>query len=154
MVPTTLRRIAFLVCSVVCLPVSAAVSLPPLFSDHMVVQRGMEVPVWGKAGGGEKVTVEFLGKKVSATADDKGDWSLKLPAMKSSDAASMTISGGADESAKPIVINDVLVGDVWICSGQSNMGFLVKQAKEAEKEIAEANFPNIRAFRVPPVTAT
>src|SRR5438132_9058508 len=112
-------------------PVCGAVSVPPIFADHMVVERGMEVPVWGKANAGERVTVELLGKKAAAVADEKGDWSLKLPAMSGGgDAASMTISSNADETAKPLVIHDVLVGDVWICSGQSNMGFLVKQGKD------------------------
>jgi sialate O-acetylesterase len=123
----------------------------------MVIQREMETPIWGQAKAGEKVTVEFMGKTMSATADDRGEWSLKLPAMKAADATSMTIrTGGAGggEEADKIVINDVLVGDVWICSGQSNMGFLVKQANDAEKEIAAANLPNIRAFRVPNVTST
>src|SRR4051794_4790312 len=135
----------------------AAVTVPPLFGDHMVLQRGMETPVWGKAAPNEKVTVEFLGKKVSATADEKGDWSVKLPAMPIGDAATLTIRGDSDESgkpAKPLVLNDVLVGDVWICSGQSNMQWSVKQSNEAEKEIESAKLPNVRLYHVPMVTAT
>src|SRR5689334_8915893 len=138
------RRILLVLCIVPSLA-SAAVTLTPLFSDHMVLQRGMDVPVWGKAAPGEVVTVEFLGKKVIATADEKGDWSLKLPAMKEADGSSMTISGSggaATNNEKPLVFKDVLVGDVWICSGQSNMGFLVKQVNDNEKEMAAAEFPN------------
>jgi sialate O-acetylesterase len=132
----------------------AAVSVPGTFSDHMVIQRGMDVPVWGQARAGEQVTIEFPGKTVSTTADQNGQWSVKLPAMKaSSSAASLTIRGEGDSEAA-LVIRDVLVGDVWICSGQSNMQWPVKQANNAEKEIESANYPQIRALPVPRVTAT
>src|SRR5437773_9714753 len=133
MAPSHLHRIAFLVCCVISSLAGAAVSVGPVFSDHMVLQRGMDVPVWGEAKAGERVTVEFLGKKLNATADEKGQWQVKLPAMGASgDAGTLSVRGD-DETVQPIVFNDVLVGDVWICSGQSNMGFLVKQAKEADK---------------------
>ena len=122
-----------------------------MFGDHMVLQRGIDVPVWGTASPGEKVTVEVAGHSAAATADDKGDWSCKIPALKVGEATSLTIKG---ETGDPVVFKDVLIGDVWICSGQSNMGFQVKSGNDAEKEIAEANYPAIRYFAVPTVTST
>src|SRR6185437_451322 len=130
---------------------SAAIALPAMFGDHMVLQRGMDVPVWGTASPGEKVIVEAAGKSATATADDKGDWSCKLPPLKVGDATELTIKA---DNETPIVFKDVLIGDVWICSGQSNMGFQVKSGNDAEKEIAEANYPSIRFFTVPTVTST
>ena len=130
----------------------AAVSVPPLFGDHMVLQRDKEVPVWGTAAPGEKVTVTCGDKTATATADDKGQWSAKLPPLKVGNATSLTVAG--DKTDKPLVFKDVLAGDVWIASGQSNMEFQVKGAKNADAEIAAAKFPNIRFFRLPHVTAT
>src|SRR5437870_851142 len=113
-----------------------AVTLPPLFSEHMVIQRGLEAPVWGKASAGEKITAEIAGKTAAATADDKGEWRLKLPALQKGDATTLTITDG---DGKKTVINDVLVGDVWVCSGQSNMDFSVRLSNNGAKEVAEAN---------------
>jgi sialate O-acetylesterase len=129
---------------------SAAVTLSPLFSDHMVLQRDAEVPIWGKASPGEKVSVTFADKTAEATADEKGEWMAKLPPLKLGDATSLTVKG-ADDSK--VVLEDVLVGDVWICSGQSNMGFLTHSATNAAEEATNAKYPNIRFFKVPNVTA-
>ena len=129
---------------------SAAVTLPAMFSDHMVLQRGVDVPVWGTANANEKVAVEYAGKMASATADANGKWSCKLPAPSLGDATSLTVKA---DSGDAVIIKDVLVGDIWICSGQSNMGFQVKSGKDAEKEIAAANYPNIRMFKTPHVTS-
>jgi sialate O-acetylesterase len=144
-------RIAAALILLISMTASAAITLPPMFGDHMVLQRGMAVPVWGKANPNEHVTVEFAGRKVTATADEKGDFVAKLPAMELGSAASLSVSGAV---GKPKVFEDVIVGDVWVCSGQSNMGFLVKQGKDAAKEIDAAKYPNIRFFRVPTVTST
>ncbi len=96
---------------------SADVRLPSVFGDHMVLQREMPVPVWGWAAPGEKVTVTFAGTTVAATADTTGKWALKLPAMKASaDSREMTMSGN-----NRLTFKDVLVGEVWLCGGQSNM---------------------------------
>jgi len=81
--------------------IDAAVALPPVFGDHMVLQRGMSVPVWGSAASGEKVTIKYATQTVEAIADDKGDWTAKLAPLSKGDAASMTITG--DKSDKPIV---------------------------------------------------
>ena len=94
----------------------------PLFTDHMVLQRGVEIPVWGKAEPGEKVKVTLGKSDASATADDKGMWAVKLP--KSDAAMGLTLSiHGKNE----IELKDVAVGEVWVCSGQSNMEWKVKQ---------------------------
>ena len=130
---------------------SAAITLPPMFGDHMVLQRGADVPVWGTAAPDEKVTIKYANQSVEATADDKGEWRAKLAPLAKGDAASMTISG--DKSDKAIVLQDVIPGDVWICSGQSNMQFMTKQAKNAQEELETAKFPNIRFFQVPSVTS-
>ena len=92
----------------------AKIGVPSLFGNDMVLQRGIEVPVWGWADPGEKVTVAFAGKSQTVTADDKGTWQVKLPAMKAN-AEPQTLTIG------DITISNVLVGDVWLCSGQSNM---------------------------------
>src|SRR6186997_412117 len=123
-----------------------AVQVSPLFSDHMVLQRGMQTPIWGKASPGEKITVELAKQSAGAAADEKGDWLVKLPAMKVGDATTLTITG---TDGKPITIKDVVIGDVWDASGQSNMDWQVKQSAKAQEEIKSANHPNIRFFRFP-----
>lgn len=128
----------------------ADVKPSPLFSDHMVLQQNMKLPIWGTADAGEQVTVTLGTEKQTATADDKGNWRVTLPAQKPSDSAEMTIAG-----KNSITIQDILIGEVWLGSGQSNMQFPVSKAKgsyaglinEAE-EIAAANYPKLRMFTV------
>ena len=129
----------------------ADVTLPPIFSDHMVLQRGVPVPVWGKASPGEKVTVEVSGQSATATADDSGHWMLKLPAIETGEPTKMTVTA---TGGKQITINDVLIGEVWDASGQSNMDWQVKQSADPEKEIAAARYPAIRFFRFPHTVST
>ncbi len=109
---------------------SADVTLNAIFDDHAVLQRGIPVSVYGKAEAGEKVTVAFAGQAKSATTDKDGAWCVKLAAMKAcTNSATMTVTGPASPegsaavSKNKIVIKDVVVGDVWVCSGQSNMDF-------------------------------
>lgn len=129
------------------LPAWADVKLPAIFGDHMVLQRDQKVPVWGWADEGEKVTVDFAGQKAEATAKD-GKWSVSLPALKTnSTGASFTVKG-----KNTIELKDVLVGEVWFCSGQSNMEWTVSASTNAKEEIAAANNPRIRHFKVPHVT--
>ncbi len=128
---------------------SADVRLPAVFGSHMVLQRGQSVPVWGWADDGEEVTVEFAGQKVSATAK-QGKWSLALTPLKaSSESAAFTVTG-----KNKVSFTDVVVGDVWLCGGQSNMEWTVSSSKDKEKEIAAGNHPLIRHIKVPHVTAT
>jgi len=127
--------------------VQAAVKLPNVFGDNMVLQRGQKVPVWGKADPGERVTVSFAGQSVSATAGADGKWRVDLaPLEASAEAREMTVKG-SDEK----VLRNVVVGEVWFCSGQSNMEFTMssrRKVKDWEKEVAAANWPLIRHFNV------
>jgi sialate O-acetylesterase len=126
----------------------ADVKLPVIFSDRMVLQRDQKVPVWGWADEGEKVTVEFAGQKAETTAKG-GKWSVTLTPLKgSSTGAKFTVTG-----KNKVEFSDVVVGEVWFCSGQSNMEWSVSQSKNAKEEIAAANNPRIRHFKVPHVTA-
>ena len=104
----------------------------PLFSDHMVLQRGKQIPVWGWAKPGSTVTVSFGSQKHSAKAEASGKWQVKIGPFKANrDGASLQISGDQQQSFK-----DVLVGDVWVCSGQSNMEWTVAASANARDEIA------------------
>lgn len=123
---------------------SAAVRLPGIISDHMLLQRDVPVRIFGKADPGEAVTVAFRGQTARTVADPVGRWEVWLQPMKPGPAAAMTVTG-----TNTITVADVLVGDVWIGSGQSNMQWAVKQADSAEKEISAATFPEIRLFYVP-----
>ena len=98
----------------------AEVKLPALFSDHMVLQGGERVPVWGWAKPDEKVTVEIGGQKLATIADAKGEWRVQLEPLAS--GAKLTLAVRGENS---LVVNDVLVGEVWLGSGQSNMRFEV-----------------------------
>ena len=122
----------------------AEVSLPALFADHMVLQRNKANPVWGWADPGETITVTFDGVSVETTTLDNGAWVVRLPEAELGDARTLTVAG-----SNTITINDVLVGDVWVCSGQSNMQWTVAQAANPEEEAANAKYPNIRYFGVP-----
>jgi sialate O-acetylesterase len=116
-----------------------------IFGDGMVIQREAPIKVWGTADPREKITVEFQGAAVSARADRQGRWSVTLPAVPADgNAKTMTVRG----KDSTVEFENVLVGDVWLCSGQSNMEWRVKNSNDAEKEIAAANHPQIRCFTV------
>lgn len=121
----------------------AEVSLPALFSDHMVIQRNLPVHVWGKSSPGEHVTVSFRGEERAATADDLGRWSVYMPEGDPGGPFAMTVRG-----SNVVTLKDVLVGDVWVASGQSNMEMAVSSVDSAEQEIAAARHPKIRLFHV------
>ena len=128
------------------------VALPNLFSDHMVLQREKPVPVWGWATPGETMTVSFAGETERATADKEGKWMVKLPAMKASARGrSMTITSA--DGKRKTTLRDVLVGEVWLCSGQSNMDWRVDQSDGRDETVARANYPLIRYFGVPHVAS-
>ncbi len=126
----------------------ADVQLPGLISDHMLLQRDMPVRIFGKAAPGEAVTVAFRGQSLQTVTDATGRWEVWLKPLTAGPAASMTVQG-----ANTITIADVLVGDVWIGSGQSNMQWAVWQTDNADAEIAAAKFPQIRLFYVPRKTS-
>jgi len=126
----------------------ADVKPSPLFSDHMVLQSAMPVPIWGTADPGEKITVKFLKQKKTVTAGADGKWMVRLAKLKAGGPFEMIIAG-----KNSITVKDVLVGEVWLGSGQSNMAFTVSKQHASyagllneEQEIAAANYPELRMF--------
>ncbi len=121
------------------------VRLPRLVSDNMVLQRDRKIIVWGWASVNERITVVFAGKQRKTTATSAGRWSVEFPSMKAGGPYTMKISGKNE-----IMLNEILIGDVWLCSGQSNM---VHQMDIHDvtyaKDIADASYPAIRHFKVP-----
>ena len=117
----------------------ADVTLSTIFCDHAVLQRDLPMPVWGTAEPGEQVTVKMGSAQVTTNADAQGKWMLRLPAMKMNTLGQeMTVTG-----KNTVTIKDVLIGDVWLCAGQSNMelGMWYGATKE---DIASANLPLLR----------
>ncbi|MBK7999807.1 MAG: sialate O-acetylesterase [Verrucomicrobia bacterium] len=125
----------------------ADVKLNNLFTDHMVLQRDIAVPVWGWADEGEKVTVEFRGKKVSTTAKN-GKWMVKLGKLKAGGPDELKVTG-----KNTITLTDVLVGEVWLASGQSNMEWPMRASYQPFGDILAANNPKLRLFTVPKLKA-
>ncbi|MDA0841034.1 MAG: sialate O-acetylesterase [Planctomycetota bacterium] len=121
---------------------SAGVKPHPLISDGAVLQQGVEAPVWGTANDGEKITVKFQGQEISNTAIN-GRWLVKLEPLKPGGPFTMTIDG-----ENSVVVNDLLVGEVWICSGQSNMAFQLLGASNAKEAIDAATDPLLRLCTV------
>jgi sialate O-acetylesterase len=124
---------------------SAAVKLPAVIGSGMVLQRGQPVPIWGWADKGEEVTVGFAGQSVAAKADAEGRWKVSLSKMEAGGPFEMTIRGSSGGS---VTLNDILVGEVWVASGQSNMEMGIGSCNNAQAEIAAANYPKIRLFSV------
>jgi sialate O-acetylesterase len=145
------RLVAALAAAAAVAPAYSNVTLAPLFADHAVLQSGKPVPVWGRADPGEKVTVKYLEYAADGLADPDGRWVARLPAMPPQATGAELLATGKNS----IRIQDVVVGEVWLCSGQSNMEFTVDDPKSAafrlqnaEKEVAGANYPLIRQFKV------
>ncbi|HEU4791282.1 MAG TPA: sialate O-acetylesterase [Flavobacterium sp.] len=126
-----------------CILANANVRMPLLFSDGMVLQRNKTIPVWGWADANEKVEVHFNKQTKTITTDATGKWMVSLNAEKAGGPFELTITG-----KNKIVIKDVLVGEVWICSGQSNMEFQVNKTMNSQTEISDSNYPMIRHFGV------
>jgi sialate O-acetylesterase len=130
----------------------AEVRLPRIFSSHMVFQRNKPIMLWGWAKPGENIGAtigEVSSARVYAKADKKGNWTIQLPAMPAGGPHKLYVTG----KDGTIVLEDVLIGEVWVCSGQSNMEWVVSNVKNADKEIAATNNPMIRHFKVPLRTA-
>jgi sialate O-acetylesterase len=138
------------------LTLSSQVTLPGILSNHMVVQRGLPVHVWGIAAPGENVTVSFRGDTRSAAANDLGRWSVYLAPGEAGGPFQMTVQGAMQPSApnaapgapQTITLNDILVGDVWLASGQSNMEFAMHQAATGAEDLPHASNPRLRLFIV------
>ncbi|MEP6596099.1 MAG: sialate O-acetylesterase, partial [Ginsengibacter sp.] len=122
----------------------ANVTLPKVFGDNMVLQRNKPIPVWGWADANEKIILEFNHQTKSATADKNGKWKINLDKEAAGGPYQFIVKAN-----NTVTFNNVLVGEVWICSGQSNMEFTVNEAINADKEMAEANYPQIRHIKVP-----
>lgn len=137
------------VAAAVAAPARADVRLPRIISDHMVLQRDAGVPIWGWADPGESVTVAIGGQKKTAKADAKGKWQVKLDRLTETGPLTLTVSG----TKNTLTVNDVLVGEVWLASGQSNMAWMVRQSRDFEKEQAAARYPQLRMFTVSRVPA-
>jgi sialate O-acetylesterase len=127
----------------------ADVKMPVIFGDHMVLQQEATLPVWGTADAGEKVTVTVGKESASTTAGTDGKWLVKLPALPSGTAPLIVTVAGKNK----LTFTDVLVGDVWVCSGQSNMEFMLMGAHNAAAEVPKANEPQLRLFHVAHKTA-
>lgn len=123
---------------------SADVTLPKIFGDHMVLQQETEVPIWGKAEKGERVVVVLGDAKADATAGDDGRWSVRLKTPKASDQGRSLVIEGKNR----VEFKDVLVGEVWVCSGQSNAEWTVDISANPQEEIKNANYPQIRMVKV------
>ncbi len=140
--------LSLLVSSLIVSAAHAGLKLPALVGHHMVLQRDLACPVWGWADPGAGVTVAIAGQSVQATADDQGYWKATLAPMSGSNhALKMTIAS----KGETIILSNIVVGEVWICSGQSNMQWSVSQSDDADMEMATANYPNIRLISVPQV---
>lgn len=137
-----------IIVSATLLNAQAEVRMPQIFSDGMVLQRNQNIPVWGWAKPKEKVTVSFVGQKRTAIADENGHWKIILDPLKEGGPFVMNING-----ENQLTITNILMGEVWICSGQSNMEFPVALVNDAANEIKDANYPLIRQIKVPVKTS-
>lgn len=122
----------------------ASVKLPLIFSSNMVLQKGVANTIWGWADKSENVSISLNGKVIKTKAGKDGKWSAKLPVMDYGGPYTLKVKG-----KNLIELNNVMIGEVWLCSGQSNMQFPTSLTDNAKEEIANANYPNIRLFSVP-----
>lgn len=120
-----------------------APAMPRVFSDNMVLQRERPIPLWGQADPGDEITITLGDTKVTTRADAAGKWSARLPAQPAGGPHTLTVAG-----KNPTTFKNVLIGEVWVCSGQSNMAWPVSRSKDADKEISAANHPRIRLFSI------
>lgn len=122
---------------------SADVSLPAIFSDHAVLQRNMSLKIWGWADPSEKVTVDFVGKSIETKADSEGKWEVDIPSQKAGGPHKLMVSG-----KNRIEREDLLFGEVWLCSGQSNMGFKVGNSINGDLVSLKADDPQLRLVTI------
>ncbi|MFT5470357.1 MAG: sialate O-acetylesterase [Verrucomicrobiales bacterium] len=140
-----MRFLLFLAFGFAC-SASAELSVHSIFSDHMVLQRGKPIVVWGSATAGEHVDVDFADQSLHAEVGDDGSWAVTLePMPKNAEPQDLVVSSGDDE----IRITDVLVGEVWILGGQSNMEHEIHSVYDGDLELASANYPEIRLMTIP-----
>jgi sialate O-acetylesterase len=121
----------------------AEIRLPHIFGSHMVFQREKPLIIWGWANPGETVTVQFGPESQTTQANERGEWKVSLPPMKAGGPYTLTVSGSST-----VTYDDIMLGEVWLCSGQSNMEFGMGNVNNAKAEIAAANHPGIRLLMV------
>ena len=142
------RRVLILATAALILPAAAEVRLPKVFTDGAVLQRDRAVPVWGQADPGKKVTVKFGGQEKSAQAAGDGKWRLDLDSMPAS--AEGRILEATEEGGNTVAVKDILVGEVWLASGQSNMELTVGSTRQEDQDIAKSGpVPLLRLLTVP-----
>lgn len=124
----------------------AELTLPAYYSDHMVLQREVKLPIWGQAKAGDEVTVRIDDQAVKATAEADGGFVAELAPLKAGGPHTLTIESGADKKA----FSDVIVGDVWVCSGQSNMAWPLSLTQDGQAELRNAEHPQIRLLTIAP----
>lgn len=124
--------------------VQAQIKLPGIFGDHMVLQRDRPVAVWGWSGPGETIKVSFLQHTKQTKADQSGRWRVTLDPMPAGGPYEMSVKGRST-----LILHDIMVGEVWICSGQSNMEFTLKLVQNAAAEMSMADYPQIRHIKIP-----
>src|SRR5215211_8162181 len=140
---TTLALAASLLLLALADPARADVRVPSVVGDNMVLQQGRKARVWGRAEPGERVTVTFRGEKATATADARGRWEVFVGPHKAGGPFELTVAG-----RNTLNFRNVLVGEVWVCSGQSNMEWSLANAQDGAKEAAAADYPLIHLFTV------
>jgi len=146
-----MRKYSILLCIGLMFSINALIAdvrLPQIFSDGMVLQRNQPIAVWGWADPGEQVKVNLNSQRQETTADADGKWKLTLSPEEAGGPFQLVVSG-----KNTLTLSDVLIGEVWICSGQSNMEWIVANSNNAEQEIAKANYPQIRHVKIPRITA-
>jgi len=122
---------------------AADLRLPKIFTDNMMLQRDLPIKVWGWADIGDQVTVSLAGKNASAKTGENGQWSVELPAMKEGENLELTVTG-----KNTIVLKNLIMGDIWVCSGQSNMEMALKSCLNAADDVKVADFPKMRRIKI------
>ncbi|KAB2640978.1 MAG: sialate O-acetylesterase [Verrucomicrobia bacterium] len=137
------HRLILLASALATMPASADVRLPKIFTDNMMLQRDLPVHVWGWADAGEAVSVTLSGKTAATKADAKGQWSLALPAIKSGENLELLVKGN-----NSLTLKNVIIGDIWVCGGQSNMEMVLNGCLGVEDDIKTADLPKIRRIKI------
>ncbi|MEO8613972.1 MAG: sialate O-acetylesterase [Luteolibacter sp.] len=141
----TLKPCLFLSCIALAPVLNAELVIPAIIGDHMVLQQKQENPIWGWDTPGTKVTIAFAGQSLSGTAGGDGRWTVKLaPLTANATPQSLTITGSSKREIK-----DILIGEVWMCSGQSNMGYTLARETNGDLETAASDYPNLRLLKIP-----
>ncbi|PWU02381.1 MAG: hypothetical protein C5B52_05600, partial [Bacteroidetes bacterium] len=138
-----MKKLTLAILALISVEAYSNVKLPKIFGANMVLQRGKPIPVWGWADPGEKISVQFNKQTKTVKADKSGKWMVKLDPESAGGPFTFLVKG-----KNSISLNNVMVGEVWVCSGQSNMEFSVSGAINASQEIAEAKYPLIRQIKV------